>query len=49
MSDIFQTRPLNQGASVPVLKEHVEEDPEQLCLSLLMEVITESSNLDKYF
>ena len=49
MSDIFRTRPLNQGASVPVLKGHVEEDPEQLCLSLIMEVMTEFLNLDKHF
>ena len=31
-----------QGASVPVIKEYVKEDPEELCLSLLMEVVTES-------
>ena len=31
-----------QGASVPVFKEYVKEDPEKLCLSLLMEVVTES-------
>lgn len=38
-----------QGASVPVLKEYVKEDPEQLCRSLIMEVMTEFLNLDKHF
>ena len=38
---VFEGEP-PKGAFVPVFKEYVKEDSRQLCLRLLMEVITES-------